>query len=382
MSTRQTISKTALLLSAALFITGCGSDKVPQGKFTAQQMSTIPMTNRYDLPEATGGMIFSVDAETISADEIIQPLEERLTSLAQRLSEDAFVSQTRPVIRQLVRDKAADLLLYKEAKKNAPESIDELLNQAVEKEVKHFVAQYNNDYAAAEKQLKSAGMDWRSFRGFQRKMILTQSYLSSNLIEKKTFSHTDLLEYYNDVKEERFHQPGILEFRLIDLQVDRISAAQMAEGESRPEAARRIMQDILTRLQNGQEFSALAVEHSHGPLAPQGGLWRPVTLGTDSLPPPYNRIEMEAKEAVKGQIVGPIEVEGHIFLVRVENIQREQIKPFEEVQRLLETQLQMQYQKEVQEDMLESLIKRGDLLEMERFSEFCAREAYRRWGRR
>lgn len=383
MNTKHTIfAFTCLFASISLLFSGCGSDKIPQGKFTQEQMRTIPMTNRYSLPEATGGMIFSVDSETVSANEVIGPLEQNLTQLAQRTSEDEFVSQTLPVVRQVVRDRAADLLLYKEARKNAPETIDELLDKAVEKEVKRFIANYNNDYAEAEKQLKSAGMDWRSYRDFQRKMILTQSYLSSNLFEAKRFSHTELLEFYNEVKEERFHRPGMLQFRLIDLQEGKLTAEQMVEGESPREALRRRAKEVMAKLESGREFESLVGEYSQGPMAPVGGLWRPVTIGAESLPKPYDVIETTAKDASKGQIVGPIEAQDHIFIVRVEDVQKEEMKQFEEVQQILETQLQMRHQRQQQEDMLNGLIQRADLLELERFSEFCAREAYRRWGRK
>ena len=367
------------LIFLILLFAGCGKDNIPQGKYSQDQMAAIPMTNRYELPTPSGGMVFSVDEETITADEIINPLEKNLAPFAQRLTETDFVDQAMPIIRKMVRDRAADLLLYKEARKDAPEGLEEMLDKAVEKETDRFIAMYGNDYAEAERQLKNMGMDWRSYRDFQRKLILTQSYLSNNLYEKKSFSHTELLDFYNKVKEQNFHRPGMVEFRLIDLSAEKLAPDQIQQGELPQDAMRRIADEVMTKIQNGENFESLVGQYSQGPLASMGGLWTKVTLGTGSLPKPYDVIEQKVPGAKEGQILGPIEADGHIFIVQIETYQKELTMPFEEVQPILENQLQMQYQMQQQDEKLASLIRRADLLEMERFSEFCAREAYRRW---
>jgi len=381
MMTKRNFSIPALLLGLTIGLwAGCGDGKIPQGKFTEEQMSTIPLTNRYMLPEPTGGMVFSVDTETLTADQMILPMEEDLRPLAERLGREEFTAQVKPVMLKAIRSRVTYLLLYKEARKNAPENIDDQLNKAVEKEVDRFVAAFGNDFAEAQRQLKKEGRDWKSFREDCRKEILTQSYLSSELLEEKTFSREELLNLYEEAKEKFFHRPGEIEFRLIDLQPQKLTAEQIGEGETRIEAARRLGREILARLEAGEDFAMLARTYSHGPMASEGGLWRPVTVGTDSLAEPYDVIEERAKDASRGDLIGPIEVRGHLFIIRVENNRPEVTRSFEEVQGLLENELRVRHRRAQQDALIDKLIQRADLLEMDRFADFCVREAYRRWG--
>lgn len=369
------------LAALLLAVVGC-SPKIPQGKYSQEQMLNLPLANRYNLPAPTGGMVLKVGSNTLTSEEIlsIPQLQEALAPLAKRGNLAAYEAQAMPLIRSVIRSKAADLLLYEEARKNAPENIEEQLDAAVKKEIERFIADYDNNVALAEQELKRIGMDWRSFQDYQKKLIMTHSFISATVMEERKFTRRQLLDYYEQVKNEQFSRPGRLQFQLIELVPFKLTSEQIQEGETSEQAARRIAQEIFEKLQQGEDFGELAKQFSHGPLASTGGLWAPVTMGTDSLAEPYDKLEKIAETMSPGQIKGPIEEAGRIFIVKLVSLTPPVSKSFEEVQHLLESQLQFQHKNRKYNELVEKVIKRADFVELERFAEFCANEAYRRWS--
>jgi peptidyl-prolyl cis-trans isomerase SurA len=359
---------------------GCGQ-KVPQGKYTEEQMLDIPLANRYDLPDPTGGMVFSIGTQTLTADEVlsIPQMQEALAPLAGRGDLSVYEPQAMSWMRSVIRSKVGDMLLYEEARKKAPDNVEDMLDTAVKKEIERFVADYDNNLALAEAELKRMGMDWKSFEDLQRKMIMTQTYISSTMTEEKKFTRAELLDYYNQIKGQ-FSRPGRVQFQLIEIMPDQLKAEQIKEGESRQQAAARLADEILGNLYAGQDFGELARQYSHGPLANVGGLWAPVTLGADSLAEPYDLLEAHAQEMTAGSIKGPIDAGDRLFILRVRSITPAVSRTFEEVEPMLRSQMEIRYKNQKYNEMVEKVIQRADLVEMERFAEFCAREGYRRWS--
>jgi len=345
-----------------VFLSACSS-KIPQGKYSQEEMLNLPLANRYNLPEPTGGMVLKVGSETLTSEEIlsIPQVKEALTPLAKKGDLTAYEAQAMPLLRSIIRSKAADLLLYEEARKSAPANIDELLEAAVKKEIERFVADYDNNVALAEQELKRMGMDWQSFRDFQKKLIMTQSYISSTVMEERKFTRSELMEYYERVKNEQFFRPGRLQFQLIELVPAKLSPQQLLEGETPQQAARRIADELLQKLQQGEDFAELAKQFSHDPLASAGGLWAPVTLGTDSLAEPYDKIEKIAEKMQVGEIKGPVEEGGRIFIIRLVSFTPPVSKSFDEVQHILESQLQFQYKNRKYNELVEKVLKRPTL---------------------
>jgi parvulin-like peptidyl-prolyl isomerase len=209
---------------------------------------------------------------------------------------------------------------------------------------------------------------------------MTHSFISSTVMEEKKFTRRELLDYYEKVKNEQFSRPGRLQFQLIELVPSKLTAEQIQEGETPEQAARRIAQEIFEKLQQGEDFGELAKQFSHDPLASTGGLWAPVTMGTDSLAEPYDKIEKIAETMSVGQIQGPVQEQGRFFIVKLISLTPPVSKSFDEVQPILESQLQFQHKNSKYNELVEKVIKRADFIELERFAEFCANEAYRRWS--
>jgi parvulin-like peptidyl-prolyl isomerase len=86
----------------------------------------------------------------------------------------------------------------------------------------------------------------------------------------------------------------------------------------------------LAKARAGEDFAGLAKQYSHGPLAAVGGKMMPVTVGAGSLAKPYDVLEAAAIQMQPGELKGPIENEGHLFIVKLTDYQAGGCKSFEE----------------------------------------------------
>ena len=373
---------TAALAAAVLLCAGCGGRK-KYGKYTEEQMQQIGLANKYDLPAPSGNsMVLGIHSETISSDEILADTEEALKPAAGQMDEAAFLVQAQPFVQDIIRRKVTDILLYQQARKTAPDTIDDLLEKAVADEINRFVASYGNDYTLAEKKFKELkmGTDWQSFKAYQKKMIMTQSYISSTLKNEKRFSQQELRDYYAQNKDEVFCKKGEVGFSLIAVWPEEITAEQVAEGETLQSAAKRIAGEVIEDIENGADFAERAKQF-HGDLAAVGGKVLPVEPGKNELREPYNSLEAEALKMQIGQVKGPIEIDGHLFVLKLDTLVVADCKSFEEVQPLIEQQLLFQHNQQQYTELVSKLVMKSDLAQMDRFTEFCVRQAYRRWGR-
>ncbi len=357
---------------------GCGQK---QGRFTEEQMQAFPLAERQNLPGASGGMAISLHSETITVDEVLQAVEEPLRPAAGQMERQTFVRQSLPLIRQAIRSKTSDILLYAQARKHAPDNVDDALDRAVQQEINRFIASYNNNYALAEARIRQMGMDWRSFREYQRKLMLTQSYLSSKLNADVRFTHSQMREHYEAVKAEQFCRSGTLEFHAIDLVPAQLDSEHIAEGQTADEAAMELAKKLVAQARAGGDFAELAREHSHGPLARNGGRWRPVTIGAEALAEPYDVLEDVALTLEEGEISDPVVHEDHIFIVWLNRKELGGCKPFSEVQAQIEQQLEFEYRQKQYENYISELMRQVDQVELEQFAEFCANAAYDHWNR-
>jgi parvulin-like peptidyl-prolyl isomerase len=353
-----------------LLLSGCASRDKP--KYTKEQLAQIPLAQREGLPAASGGLVLAVGGQTITSDEIITPLTDFFRPIAQRSNLEQFKAQARPQVEKLLETKISNILLYNLAKKDAGENVEEALEKAVEAETKNFIARFGGDYAKAEEVLKQDGMDWASFREYQRKMILSQSYISSQMPDDKPVTYSELLVRYNDMKEEFFAIPPMLKFRIIDIQPNRLKTAD--PNQSRRQQAKDLADELVGRLRAGEDFAELAKQYSHGHRAVFGGSWKPVQ--PQSLAEPYDILAAAAEKIEPSQITGPIEAGEHIFIMKLEEKRLKSFKPLEEVQNQVEAQILLDRRRNAVEELNTKLMQQAASGEKDEFVDFCLKKIY------
>ena len=365
--------KRILLLAAALSVVhGCGGGDA--AKFSAEEMASIPLAQREGLPEPSGGFVLAVAGETITSDQVVLPLAEYFRAAAQRTELEQFKKRARQQVDQIVVNQIADILLYRQARAGAGgEQVDEAIEKLVDGEARRFIIGHGNDYAKAEEALKEMGMDWRSFRKQQKKMILGQSHVASELPEDTTITYGELLDYYNQNKEELFVKPAVLKFRLIDIDASKIEVTD--PNHSRYNQAKELAYELVRQLDEGKDFGELARQYSHGHRASAGGLWQPVR--PQSLAEPYDILATEAEKISPGRIAGPIEKGGHFLTMRLEERKARSYQPLEQVQEQVEAEIMLQRRREAVEEFNRKLVEQAQVGERAGFVDFCLEEIYR-----
>ncbi|MDD5326643.1 MAG: peptidylprolyl isomerase [Phycisphaerae bacterium] len=357
-----------------LLVYGCNSDSKP--KYTDEELALIPAVQKEGLPEASGGFVLAVGDETITSDEIItEPVLNHFKPIAQKSNFEQFKKLAGPELEQIISTRVSNILLYQQAKREAGGGVDieAALEKATEAETRSFVAGFDGDYAKAEQALKKMGMNWASFREYQKKMILSQDYIRRQLPERRPITRGELVNCYNEMKDEFFAQPTTITFRLIDIQLSNLDVTD--PNVSRAEQARKLAQELMRRLQNGEDFGELAKQYSHGYMASAGGLWKPVQPG--SLAKPYDVLEAEGEKIEPGQIAGPIEAGEHIFIMKLEEKKAKSFEPLENVQKEVESKIIFDRRKIASDRFSAELARKIAMSERDRFADFCLKKIYR-----
>lgn len=357
-----------LILMAIVFLVGCSEEP----KYTAEQLAAMPLAKRDGLPEPSGGFAFAVGDQTVTADEVIGPVFEKLSQAAQKMDFEKFRKAAGPVIEQEIVNRISDAILYSRAKADAGEQIDTELDRAVNTEVRRFVTNFGGDYAKAEETLRQMGMDWGKFEEYQRRRILSQSYIAQQMPKESPITYSEMLTVYNKTKDVLYTAPGVLQFRLID-----IEPAKLRDIDpNRPllEQARALAGQIAGRIKLGGDFEEMAKKYSNGYRAYAGGLWR--KLDPESLKAPYDLLIAEAAKIKPGEVTGPIETEGHIFIMQLVEYQPKSVEPFEKVQNQVKAAISAGRLRQYFEKFNSELLQQASAAEKARFVDFCVRKIY------
>ena len=118
----------------------------------------------------------------------------------------------------------------------------------------------------------------------------------------------------------------------------------------------------------------MAKQYSHGHMREFGGLWKPVQ--PESLAEPYDILAAEAQKIEPGQIAGPIEMQGHIFIMKLEDKCSKDFQPFEKVQIELEQKIIFDRRKKALDKLDAELAQQVYLNEKDEFIDFCLDKIY------
>jgi foldase protein PrsA len=361
----------------SLLIGGCK----PSG-LTDSELDRLALARKIRLVEASGGLVLTVGGETITSDEIIEsPVEfggesisptEHFKPLAQLTELGQFKERARGQLKEILLVKISNILLYQEAKRQAGENIEEALDKEAEKALRKFVIGFGGDQAKADESLEKSGMDWKSFKERQKRLFLTQWYLGSKLPNDRPVTYRELMDSYNEMKDEFFARPAIIQFRLIDIQPPKMQPAD--PNADRHELAKKWANELLARAKSGEDFGELAKQYSHEPIGQFGGLWQPVQ--PTSLAAPYDMLAAEAENTEPNQIGNLVVTAEHIFIMKLEKKQLAGYEPFAKVQEQVRNKILFDRQDEVIDRLNARLLQEAELSETDEFVDFCVEKIY------
>jgi hypothetical protein len=216
-------------------------------------------------------------------------------------------------------------------------------------------------------------MDWGKFEQYQRRKILSQSYISQLVPKDQTITYTEMRSIYEETKNKNYTTPGVLQFRLIDLEPAKLQ--NIDANQPRLQQAKELADKIAARIKQGEDFEKLAIENSTGLRASAGGLWR--KIDPSSLAPPYDILAKKAETMKTGEVTEPIENQGHIFIMQLVEYQPKSVEAFEAVQNQVKAKINFERMRNALDKLNNELLLQASAADKERFMNFCIREIYR-----
>ena len=164
--------------------------------------------------------------------------------------------------------------------------------------------------------------------------------------------------------------------RVIDIQPDKLASDEIKveNGESREEATLRKGKELLERIKAGENFGKLAEANSNGVGKKTGGLWADRAVG--SLVEPYDALEKAAEKMDSGDISDVIEVEGHVFVMKLEDKRIGGTVPFTEVQGRIESELRLISQRAEYNKVFVEIVQQANVKDLDIFTNYCLKQAF------
>jgi peptidyl-prolyl cis-trans isomerase SurA len=358
--------------AAVLFVGSCGDSGDPASRQDQLQRSILIRQAGQPGVLVVGGEVVTCDqiiATPMEYNQMIVSLAELLAPAARAGSLEQFKQLARPRVEEVITSRISYILLYQQAKRQVGENIDEALEKAAEKEWRRFVLRFGGDEAKAEQALRQQKIDRKGFKDYWKKELLRQSYMSLKLRSDRPITQRELTRCYDEMKDKSFAVPASLTFQLIDIEPAKLQTADPQQDLL--ERARKLARELVDRIQAGEDFGTLAEQYREASFIDHSDGIQP-----DSLAKPYDILLAEAEKIERGQIAGPIEVEGHIFIMKLQENRPKSYEPFEKVQEQLEQKVIADRQEEAIEKLNAELREQIVLSERDEFVDFCLERIY------
>ncbi len=376
-----TFSPSRLLAFALLcvFLAGCGGDR--KGALTdaeIREKTYAPLPTQPEEIRIGGEVITCEDVMMSTLDEDVDDgptVKEKLEQRAKEVPFEQFLEETRPVIRQrLNRNIITRIVLAKRAKRQLGDKSDEALDKMAEKELRRFIfEEHAGNGAEADAALQRRGMNRTTFKERRKRDMLAQYVVDSKLRRTRPVTYSEIVAKYDAVKDTEYLQEGILQLRLIDIDVARVPLDDANDDPGLK--AKQTAEDLRKRIDAGEDFAELAKQYSNDPRSAQGGLLSP--RAPDAYAAPYDVLAQKAREMKRGDVAGPIETAGHWFLMKVEMKQDEGYKPLEEVQGQVQEEILRDRRRAALEELEAEITRQAAITDTTQFIDLCLEKIYK-----
>lgn len=367
-----------LLLLLVFTIVGCEGGASKKASLTDEEIQRLTFA-----PKPTRSDTLVVSGETITCEDIFTETAEsatssdsfkaRLEELARATTLEQFTQVARPRTRQRLDSKISNIVLYQRARRELGEKIDETLDGVAEKELRRFVLEHGGNNAQADEALNALGLNRSTFKEYKKKQILAQYSISSKLPKNSPITYSEMMAAYDQMKETVFVRPGVVQFRLIDIQAGKM---ELTDPNDNPvQAARALAESLVTRIIAGEDFGKLAEEYSHGYRRSFGGLW--TARDPESLAEPYAILAGISEKIEVGEIAGPIDVPGHAFIMKLEDYREKGYLPLSEVQERVEERIRTERRLEALQRLDAEVAEQTAVADTDSFLDDCLERLYR-----
>jgi len=372
---------TVCLAAALVTIVGCTEKNSRKAALTDEEIRSHIYAQRPDRPDR-----LIVSGETITWEDILgslpedsaanPPLKEGLEKAARETSLPRFLEEQRPVVYQRLVNRISSIVMSKRAERDLGNKVEGKLDEYAERELHQFILEeHGGNGAEADEALVKAGMSRVTYKQWKKKEILARYLVESKYPRNRPVTYGELLTWYNEIKEAKYARPGVLQLRVMDIQLDRVDLKEPTED--RVTRARQVAQELRQRIDAGADFAEVVKEnqrYTDDPRAPQGGLWKP--RDPNSLAAPFDVLARQAQNMKAGQVAGPIQAPGRFFLMKVEDKRERSYKPLSEVQEEVKKDIMDRRFQEVLKELDAETRRQVALADVDRFVDFCLRRFY------
>ena len=373
------------LAVALVFGAGCADKASQRATLSEQEIRRLALAREPDQPDRLivyGEAITWEDIVATLPDEVAAvaapPLKDILKQSAQEVSLRQFLEIYRPVMHQRLNDRIEKVVLSRRVKDELGQKndtkLDEKLNEYAKQELRRFILEeHGGNSAEAEEALQKMGMNRTSYLQWKKKQILVSQLSDLRSVRERPVTYGEIVTRYEEMKDSKFAREGVLQLRLIDIQVDKVRLKY--PNEDAAGKARQLADDLRKRIDAGEDFAELAKKHSDGLRSEEGGLWRP--RDPSSLAAPYDQLAIKAQGLEAGQVDGPIEMPGRFFIMKVEEKKGRTYRPLSEVQDIVRGTIENERRRQLNDELDEEVRQQIRLVDTTRFVDYCLERFYR-----
>lgn len=274
--------------------------------------------------------IYQIGAENLNAIRIIVNGEiitefdiRKRTAEAFRIAREQYTkagleSKKEEIVLNAIDELIDRKILVQEAKKVV--LADPAKAEAIEKNVEAFVKGAVEEVGSLYKFYELAhkqGINPLKKRAELKEDLLVEEIMRDNVYRKIVVSPKGIKRYYNEHIDE-FSTKGGMSFRHILIKF----SSYKTKEEAKPAA-----ENLLNRLEEGEDFESIAQKHSRGPHADKGGLW-----GVDEVKGFRKDLFARISDLKEGEISPLINSSLGYHIFKIDEIIADQILSFQQAQ--------------------------------------------------
>ncbi len=314
------------------------------------QTSSAPTSRRPGTIE-TG--VLSINAQTLTADEVVWYARFELQRLARAYSDKVFAERARQAVYDMVRKLVSEIILYQQVSARLSEQTSPMLERVVDKAYADLVERRaGGSYVKFEKMLASQGGKVEDLRTKLAREILNRQYLNDELRKKVIVTRDELWGYYKDntaefSREARSH-PLILEITPAGFLPKglRWSSADNDAKDAATSKAELVLAEAQKRLAAGEDFKTVTKDVSTSASAKRGGDIGWLRKGSHRL----KEIDERAFSQEVGKVGKSVNIGGRFYIVMVAEREDELLMSFSQAQAVIKPKLEMkEYMRLVEE---------------------------------
>lgn len=325
------------LLLAGLMTALLGSALIGQEATPDAAKETAPAPAAAPAPEkatpapapAEDKPVATVNGQKIMESQIAEELNKRVEVMKQRMGGQPMPESQLQMMRSRIVDMIVEQTVLEQRLKEKGQTISD---EQVTAEIQKIAERQNQTMEQVEQQIKQMGMSMDDLKSQIRYKMMIDKVMEVEM--KDAVKPEDVKKFY-DENPQQFERPEQVKASHILVKVEPEATAD-AKAEAKKKA-----EDVLKKVKAGEDFAALAKEHSDCPSSAQGG-----DLGLFGRGQMVKEFEDAAFAMKPGEVSGIVETQFGYHIIKVTDKQAAGKIPFDEVKEQLEDYLKQQKQQE------------------------------------